>query len=79
MSDDRRTNRQPVMDPLCVGCGADITDADNFDLTGVHLEPGWTFTQNSRGYVRVRCPICGGGLESDEQELDPWQWVRGDW
>jgi hypothetical protein len=32
MSDDGRTTRKPVMDALCAGgCGADITDADNYD------------------------------------------------
>jgi hypothetical protein len=61
MSDDRRTTRQPVMDALCAGgCGADITEADNFDRTEVHLKPGWLITENSREYLRVRCPRCGG-------------------
>lgn len=61
MSDDRRTTRQPVMDALCAGgCGADITDADNFDPTGVYLKPGWVLSENGRGYIRVRCPHCGG-------------------
>jgi hypothetical protein len=62
MSDDRRTTRKPVMNPFCAsGCGTSITDADNFDRMGVHLKPGWSFTENPRGYLRVRCPRCGGG------------------
>jgi hypothetical protein len=53
--------RPPVMDAYCAGvCGADITDADNFDRTGVHLKPGWLLIENSRGYIRVLCPRCGG-------------------
>ena len=55
------SGERPFMDGLCVGgCGVNITDANNYDPTGVHLKPGWLFTDAPHGRIRVRCPHCTG-------------------
>jgi DNA-directed RNA polymerase subunit RPC12/RpoP len=52
--------RQPVMNPDCAGgCGRSIIDAAE-ECDPTVWPPGWSATENPRGYIRVRCPDCGG-------------------
>ena len=58
---DEDASWKPVMDGYCAGgCGANITDAENYDPLGVGLIRPWLFTDTPRGYLRVRCPGCQG-------------------